>query len=160
MPSKLVKLGSIAFFSKLQNLVSLWGMWILAQHSCHTDVSASGHVPYFNKCQNFDRIEILWMQGRSWIWLGIFGSLMFIIGRLVDWWTWWRSSRCSKWTGFGSRSCEEEHTSGWSEQREGHMPLLLEDPEWHRRRKPTEEAAASSRAAYTLQGCPCWAGLI
>ncbi|XP_030532188.1 uncharacterized protein LOC115742191 [Rhodamnia argentea] len=76
------------------------------------------------------------LLGGSWIWLSIFGSLLFIIGGLANVVKVFKMQQMD-----GLRL--EKLRGGAHEQlirpREGHMPLLSEDLERHRRRKPAEE---------------------
>ncbi|KAF8042890.1 hypothetical protein BT93_A1271 [Corymbia citriodora subsp. variegata] len=80
------------------------------------------------------------LLGRSWIWLGIFGSLMFIIGGLANV---VKVFKMQQMDGLRLEKLRGGAHERLTRARDSQMPLLSEDPERHRRRKPAAEEAQS-----------------
>ena len=87
------------------------------------------------------------MQGGTWVWLGIFGSILFFVGGLTN---------VVKVFKMQQNSMRLETLRGGAQERlvgerEGQVPLILEE---QRRRKQAEEAKSAGAAAAAAAPTP------
>jgi hypothetical protein len=97
------------------------------------------------------------MQGKTWVWTGICGSLIIFIGGLANV---VKVFKMQQIDGLRLEKLRGGAQERLIREREGHSPLILEE---ERRRKMI---AAETRATplnscnNSLQGCACWPAMI